>query len=82
MSFQVQSEPFLTSALLQEFRRFSLRDKTSGKREFTESCNVKPAKRKYMFGFTVVTIHGKKEDWGLRRGEKGRGEKGQGGGVQ
>lgn len=30
-----------------------------------------------MFGFTVVTIHGKKEDWGLRRGEKG-----QGGGVQ
>lgn len=67
------SKSFPTSALLQEFRRFSLRDKASGKREFTESCNVKPAKRKYMFGLIVVTIHGKKEDWGLRRGKKGQG---------
>lgn len=26
-----------------------------------------------MFGLIVVTIHGKKEDWGLRRGKKGQG---------
>lgn len=41
-------------------------------KEFTASCNVKPAKRKYIVGLIVVPVHAAKED----RFKKGRGEVG------
>lgn len=67
--FQIPSEPFLVPPCPGNCAGL-LEGTKPRERKFAASCNVKPMKRKCMFDLIVVTVHRRKEDWGLKGGKE------------